>query len=318
MPARDTESSEQSPTEGPFARVGVRSPYVMLAISLVGFSIAAPLIRLSAAPALVIGAWRLGFTVLVIAGILIAGGGWRTWRTLSRRNVQLSVAAGVLLALHFWSWNASLDYTTIAASVTLVNLQPVMIAAFSARWLGERASRRQWVGIGVGMIGVLIVGMADLPGGIGSLSTALSQSGALFGDLLALIGAATGAAYFLIGRTVRRSVPLWPYVGLVYGTACVICILLSLVTSAPLAQPPRELAIFAGLAAGPMLIGHTGLNWALGYLPAYVVNLTLLGEPLGATLLGAMLPGIAEVPSPLTLVGGAVALSGVILAARRG
>ncbi len=313
----------------------------MLALSLLGFSVAAPLIRLSEAPPLVIAAWRLIFTLVVIAGILLVGGGWRAWRQLSRRNLLLSGFAGVLLALHFWSWNASLNYTTIAASVTLVNLQPIMIAAFSARWLGERATRRQWIGIGVGILGVLIVGIADMPGGIQSLSAwlpfasadlsagpspsrdgasviALSRNRALFGDVLAVIGAATAAAYYVIGRSVRRSLALWPYVGLVYGTACVICILLALMTSAPLTQPPGELAIFAGLAAGPMLIGHTGLNWALGYLPAYVVNLTLLGEPLGATVIGALLPGIAEVPNPLTILGGAVALAGVILAARGG
>ena len=66
-----------------------------------------------------------------------------------------------------------------------------------------------------------------------------------------------------------------------------------------------------------MLLGHTGMNWALGHLPAYVVNLTTLGEPIGATLLAALLPGIAEVPGPGTLVGGVMVLGGILFAARR-
>jgi drug/metabolite transporter (DMT)-like permease len=82
-------------------------------------------------------------------------------------------------------------------------------------------------------------------------------------------------------------------------------------------QPPRELAIFVGLALGPMLLGHTGLNWALKRSPAYVVNLTLLGEPVGATLIAAFLPGIREVPPPLTFVGGAIVFAGILLTARR-
>jgi drug/metabolite transporter (DMT)-like permease len=82
-------------------------------------------------------------------------------------------------------------------------------------------------------------------------------------------------------------------------------------------QPPRELAIFLALAVGPMMLGHTGLNWALRYLPAYVVNLTTLGEPVGATLLAAALPSIREVPSAATFVGGAMILAGVYAAARR-
>jgi drug/metabolite transporter (DMT)-like permease len=80
-------------------------------------------------------------------------------------------------------------------------------------------------------------------------------------------------------------------------------------------QPPREIAIFAGLALGPMLMGHTGMNWALKYLPAYVVNLTVLGEPIGATLLGAIIPSIRQIPTVSTLVGGTIMLIGVIVAA---
>jgi len=82
-------------------------------------------------------------------------------------------------------------------------------------------------------------------------------------------------------------------------------------------QPPRELAIFLGLAVGPMMLGHTGLNYALRYMPSYLVSLTTLGEPVGATLLAMALPGIGEVPGLWTVAGGAVLLGGVLLANRR-
>ena len=303
-----------------------RSPLAVLALSVLGISFAAPLVRLSDAPALVIAAWRLGFSLCLIAIALLVTGQWRDWRRLSRRDVWLSVAAGLLLSLHFWSWNASLRYTTVAASVSLVNLQPVIIAIVSARWLHERASSGQWIGIAIAVIGALIVGLADVPGGVSGIASALAGGAAddggrmraLFGDLLACIGAITAAFYYLIGRRVRQILALWPYVGLVYGAAFVGCVVMALLTGATLApQPPRELAIFAGLALGPMLLGHTGMNWALGHLPAYVVNLTTLGEPIGATVIAALLPGIAEVPGPGTVVGGAMVLAGVFLAARK-
>ena len=308
-----------------------QSPYMVLALSVIGISFAAPLIRLSDAPALVIAAWRLGLSLVMIALIVVVRGEWRAWRTLPRHDLALTIGAGLLLAAHFWSWNASLRYTTVAASVSLVNLQPVIIALVSARWLGERASARQWVGIALAVVGALVVGFADVPGGFAGIASALSglrsdESGAasgartraLLGDLQAFVGAVTAAGYYLIGRRVRRTLALWPYVGLVYGAAFAGCVGLSLLTDAALLpQPPRELAIFAGLAVGPMLLGHTGMNWALGHLPAYVVNLTTLGEPIGATFLAAVLPGIAEVPGVPTLVGGALVLGGVLLAARR-
>lgn len=302
-------------------------------MSLVGISFAAPLVRLSSSPALVIAAWRLGLSLIIVAIALVLGGGWREWRRMARRDVLLCLGAGVLLAAHFWSWNQSLRFTSVAASVSLVNLQPVIIAVVSARWLGEQPTRRQWMGIVIAVIGALVVGLADVPGGPAGLMNAMlggagnemrdasagaTRSRALFGDVLALAGAVTAALYYLIGRRVRQSLGLWPYVGVVYGSAFLTCLLLVPATGAAmLPQPSRELAIFAGLAIGPMLLGHTGMNWALGHLPAYVVNLTTLGEPIGATLLAALLPGIAEMPGAGTVFGGVLVLAGVLVTVRK-
>ncbi|MEK0431279.1 MAG: hypothetical protein RL139_1083, partial [Gemmatimonadota bacterium] len=68
---------------------------------------------------------------------------------------------------------------------------------------------------------------------------------------------------------------------------------------------------FAGIALGPMLLGHTGFNWSLRYVPAYVVSLVILGEPVGATILAALLPGIAQQPGGWTLLGGGIVLGGL-------
>lgn len=299
------------------------SPLIVLALSLIGISFAAPLIRLSAADPLVIATWRLGFSMIIVAIALLVGGGWREWRTLAGREYVFAVGAGLLLAVHFWSWNASLRYTSVAASVALVNLQPVIIAIVSVLWLRESPSRRQWMGIALAVLGALVVGGADVPGGLAALGPALlgtgdSGSRALFGDLLALLGAVTAAGYYLIGRRIRQHLGLWPYVALVYGAAFVSCLALTALAGKSLTpHPPRELAIFAGLALGPMLLGHTGMNWALGHLPAFIVNLTTLGEPIGATILAALLPGIAEVPGWGTVAGGGLLLVGVLLASRR-
>lgn len=286
------------------------SPTVVLCLAILGVSFAGPLVRLSHAHPLTIAIWRLGFSLIFIVGALLVTGSWRQWRRLDWRGALLAAGAGVMLAIHFWTWNASVSLTTVAASVVLVNMQPAIVALLSAGWLREPPTWRQWMGIGVAIVGAFVVAAPDLG------SDAATRTG-LLGDLLALVGAATAACYVVVGRRLRATLDLWPYVAVVYGTCFVVLIGLAAIVHAPvLGQPPRELEIFLALAIGPMLLGHTGLNWALKYLPAYVVNITLLGEPIGATVLAAALPGIHELPTVATIAGGALILGGIYVVAR--
>lgn len=288
-----------------------RKPYWVLALSLLGIAFAGPLVRLSSADPVAIAAWRLGLSLLIVGAFLVASGEWRDWRRIGTGEFLLAAVGGVSLALHFWAWNASVHLTTIAASVTLVSLQPAVVATISAIALREAPSRRQIVGIAIAIAGAFIIAAPDLRGGI-----APSGNRPLLGNLLAISAAVTAAIYYTIGRRLRRSLGIWAYVGIVYFAAFLSLVTIALSGGIALGpMPPREIAIFAGLAVGPMLIGHTGMNWALKYLPAYIVNLTVLGEPVGATLLGALIPSIRQIPTVNTLVGGAIVLAGVVLAA---
>ena len=293
-----------------------KNPYTVLGLSLLGISIAGPLVRLSSSDPVVIAVWRLGFSLVIVAGFLVATREWRDWQRITWREAALAVAGGIALALHFWAWNASIHLTTIAASVTLVSLQPAVVAAISAVALREAPSRRQVLGIAIAISGALMVIAApDIRGGWG-----LCPAGnrALLGNLLAISAAVTAAIYYTIGRRLRPSLGIWAYVGIVYASALVTLVAVAAARGIPIApQPPHEIAIFAALPAlGPMLIGHTGMNWALKFLPAYVVNLTVLGEPVGATLLGALIPSIRQIPTVATLAGGSIVLAGVIIAGR--
>lgn len=277
----------------------------VFALAILGISVSGPLARLSAAPPLAIAVWRLLLSMLIVAVPLLASGSWRELRALTRGDVAIALGAGGLLALHFWSWIASLGMTSVAASVLLVNLHPVVIVAGSALWLRERPTRAQLVGIAVALVGAAGIGAAS-----GFAGTAAR------GNALALLGALTVGLYYLAGRRLRQQLSLWPYVALVYGACLLVLLALAAWQGTPLwPQPPRELGIFALIALGPMLAGHTGFNWALRYVPAVVVSVALLAEPVGAALIAWALLG--EAPSVATVLGGAVVLAGLGLTLRR-
>jgi drug/metabolite transporter (DMT)-like permease len=285
-------------------------PALVLGAAVVAFSWAGPLIRFTDAAAVAVAAWRLLLSVAFLAAVVtFRRDGWAPLARLQRREWGLAVGAGVLLALHFWSWIASIQFTTVASSVVLVSTQPLFVALLSVLYLREHPRRGEWVGMGIAVAGAAWIGWGDM---------ALGPA-ALLGDGLALGAAFLAAAYYVVGRSLRRKVDLWSYVTVVYGAAAVTLTLAVLATpGVPLVRGygTGDWLVFLALAAGPMMIGHTGVNYALRYVRAYLANLAVLGEPVGATLIAWLLPAIAETPSVSTLVGGALILLGVGVALR--
>ncbi len=263
------------------------------------------MVRFSSADALVISAWRLIFSVGIIGLIVLARGSLLKGVRLQRREWALALGAGILLAGHFWAWVASIQLTTIAAASVLVSAQPLWVAGLSVAFLREVPTPRQWVGIAIAVVGAGVIGFWDFGSG----------PGALLGDGLALGAGVMSAGYFTIGRTLRKRLDLWAYTGLVYGCAALVLATGVILLPGPslTGHTPQDWVVFLGLAAIPMMLGHTGINYALRYFPAYVANLASLGEPVGATLIAWVLPAIAETPSPETLMGGGLVLVGIAL-----
>lgn len=283
-------------------------PYLVLFIGILAVSSASILVlfaRAQGVPAVSIAAWRL-----TIASIALAPFVWTRargeWMKLSRRDFLLAIVSGVLLALHFASWISSLDYTSVMSSVVFVSTNPLFVGLASVLLLRESIRRGTVIGILIAGIGGALIGFTDL-GSAGADS--------LFGDGLALVGAVTVSGYLLIGRRLRKQLSLLAYIGLVYTTAAIVLLAMALAMGANLfSYSPMGYLLIILLAAGPQLIGHTAYNWALKYVSATFVTVTLLAEPIGATVLA--IPILAQVPSPIKLLGGALILAGIFFAAR--
>ena len=69
------------------------------------------------------------------------------------------------------------------------------------------------------------------------------------------------------------------------------------------------------LALVPQLVGHSCLNLVLRFIPVTLVSVAILGEPVGATLLGCVILG--EMPTLNEITGGILVLGGVFFVMRR-
>lgn len=270
--------------------------WLTLALGIVAISTGSILTRLAQAPALVVGAWRM-----LLAAALLAPWGWPRLRheagTLTRREWFLLALSGVVLALHFATWITSLAYTTVASSVILVTTNPIYVGLASHFILGERVSRRKIIAIGAALLGSIIISYGDF---------ALAGK-ALWGDLLALLGALAASAYILLGRALRRKLSIWAYAWPCYGLAGIVLLVWCLATGQALwGYGPSTWLILLALAVGPQIMGHSAFNWALAHFSPVFVTLAILGEPVGATVLAWLVLG--EVPPITALLGGALIL----------
>jgi drug/metabolite transporter (DMT)-like permease len=278
--------------------------YAILGIGVAAVSTAAVLIREADAPAMVIAASRVALAsppLLLLAGL-------RRDRVLphDRHLLALTLLSGICLAVHFGLWVASVKQTSIVTSVVLVTTTPLFVGLLGGPLLGERPGRSIWLAIAVSAMGTALLVSEDLDAGGDTLT----------GDAFALLGAMFAAGYIMTGRRVLAASNAWlPYVTTSYSVAAVILLATALAAGETLGgYSGKTYALLVALAVVPQLIGHTSVNRSLGHLPAIVISIAVLGEPVGATILGAIF--LSEEPTLLQLAGGLVVLVGVALGVR--
>lgn len=279
-----------------------RTDLVALIVSLISIAASAPIIVAFTGPALAIALWRnvLGAIVTVPWALRHRAALLR----LSPRMWGYTLAAGLLLGLHFATWIPSLRYTSIAASTALVATQ-VVWAALIAFATGHRAPRAEWIGIGIALLGTLLLTGVDVT----------LTPRALIGDLLALAGAATAAAYVALGQRVRPVLPLSAYTAVVYAVAAVTLFVISANAGVQLLGfSQRDWLLIVAITVLAQLGGHTLMNMALRTFTATAVSLAILFEVPGATLLGWVWPG--QQPPWQLLPCAALLIFGLVLVLR--
>jgi drug/metabolite transporter (DMT)-like permease len=221
---------------------------------------------------------------------------------------RLHVAGG-FLAAHFGLFLASIALTSVASATTFSTTTAVFVAIGAIAYLGEHPDRRTWTGIVVTVVGAVAIAAGDL--GAEDLGPR-----ALLGDALAFAAAAFGAGYLLIARRVRTRVHAATFSSVVYLSAAAVLLVVAALIDAPLVEltGTQWLAI-AGMVAGPQLLGHNVYTTLLSSVPATVIGVVVLAEPVLATLLAWGVLG--QLPAPTYWIGAPVVLLGVGLATWR-
>jgi len=277
----------------------------LLAVSISGISLSAPLISATAAPALAIAFWRNTMSVGVLGPYALLRHRAEL-RGIGRRALLLAMAAGVLLAVHFALWMPSLRMTSVASATALVTTTPLWTILLM-RLFGKRAPRAVWIGTIVAFAGVLVLTGVDM-----SLSPQ-----ALLGDLLALGAGLAAAGYMLLGAEVRRTVSTTAYTLVCYATTAVALLGVCLVAGTPLSGWSAgvwwQIAL---LMVAAQLLGHSLSNRVVRTLGPSVTSTAILLETPGAALIAAVWLG--QWPPVAAYPAVALILLGLVLVARGG
>lgn len=99
-------------------------------------------------------AWRYAGVVVLMLGLALAArAAWPSPRDMA----HLAVAGIGIQAVYLGGvWVAIRQGLPAGTAALIVNLQPVLVAAL-APLIGERVTRRQWSGVALGLVGVLLV-----------------------------------------------------------------------------------------------------------------------------------------------------------------
>lgn len=284
----------------------------ILAVGTLAASTSAIIIRFAFAAADAQGA---GFSLVLAASRLTVASlmllpAWRSFRGTSPtpQAIGFSVAAGLFLAAHFATWISSLSYTSVAASTSLVTTNPIWVALISWIWFKEKPAIATLVGIGFAITGSLVITVADAGTGGTGMNPPL-------GNALALIGSIAVSIHFLLGRQAQRlGLSVTNHIVVTYATAALGLLPLPFLFGASYTgYAPTVYLCIALMAIFPQLVGHTSFNWAVRWISPTLVALTILAEPIGSGLLAFII--FRENPGGLVILGGAIILTGVAIAA---
>lgn len=268
-----------------------------LTISIIAISFSAIFVKWSDAPASILSMYRMWLASILMLPIV-----WKNraeFQKITKRDWSFLIFSGLFLALHFALWFGSLKLTTVASSTIILALQPIISLIGGFLLFKEKTTTSAIATMGIAIIGAMMIGWGDF---------GLSGK-AILGDLLSFFSVIAVVGYLLIGQTIVKKISHWIYSFSVFFIAAIALSIYNIATgTAFTGYPAQEWGIFLLLAIVPT-ISHVINNWLLNYVNATTISMSILGEPVGATILAFFLLGERLVGGQIA--GGLLVLLGV-------
>jgi drug/metabolite transporter (DMT)-like permease len=297
----DTQRSALSPPIRPASRLRV---YSALALGIVCIAFSAIFVRWAGVPGTVSAFYRVAIAALVLS-LPFARGLARGGVVRDRRIWLLAAGAGVFFALDIALWNTSLFLTTAANATLLGNDAPIIVGLGALLLFHERLNRSYWLGLALALVGMGVIIGFDV----------LSRTSLGGGDLLALAGGASYGLYLLATQRIRARMDTLSSLWIAGVVGAVLLLPVNLIAQRALwGFSTRAYLALLGLALISQVAGWLAINYALGHLPASIVSVTLLAQPVMTAFLAV--PLLGEPLAPRQLLGGALALAGIYLVNR--
>ncbi|QCJ44242.1 DMT family transporter [Bacillus sp. S3] len=276
---------------------GSKSIVMPLTISIIAISFSAIFVKWSDAPASILSMYRMWFASILMIPIV-----WKNrleFKKISKKDWGFLFFSGFFLAMHFVLWFGSLKLTTVASSTIILALQPIVSLVGGFLLFKERTTLSALMTMGIAIIGAMMIGWGDF---------GLSRD-AILGDLLSFFSVIAVVGYLLIGQTIVKKVSHWLYSFCVFFFASIVLTIYNVGTGVELVgYPGKEWGIFLLLATVPT-VSHVINNWLLNYVNATTISMSILGEPVGSTILAFLL--LNERLVSWQIAGGLLVLLGV-------
>ncbi len=283
-----------------------------LSVGIIAISFAAIFIKFCEdVPSLMIATYRLVISSIIM--LIIAKSKGIRFSNFTKKQVLMGMLGGMFLALHFTFWISSLKFTSVASSVVLVTTNPIFVGIFSYLFLKETQPIELIAGILLSFSGSIILAAGD--SGLRGLT--INNPSFLLGDTLALLGALMASGYLMVGSKARQEMDVLSYAAILYSFSALFLLTAAFFSGIPFTGYRSSSYMFMGLLAiVPQLIGHTSINWALKHLKASMIAITILGEPIGASILAYFI--FQETVSSFQGAGIMLIFLAIIIASRKG